>query len=36
LKNVGRVRLVEMGRDGYLYVGVENPGYIFRLMPVSK
>jgi aldose sugar dehydrogenase len=36
LKNIGRVRFVEMGRDGYLYVGVEDSGCIFRLMPVTK
>ncbi len=36
LKNIGRVRFVEMGRDGYLYIGVEGDGYIFRLMPVNK
>jgi aldose sugar dehydrogenase len=35
LKNIGRLRFVEMGRDGYLYVGVEDPGYVFRLMPVD-
>lgn len=31
LKNIGRVRCVAMSRDGYLYVSVEEPGYIFRL-----
>lgn len=36
LKNIGRLRFVEMGRDGYIYVGVENPGYVFRLMPVEN
>jgi aldose sugar dehydrogenase len=36
LKNIGRVRFIEMGQDGYLYIGVENPGYIFRLAPVNK
>jgi aldose sugar dehydrogenase len=35
LKNIGRMRFVEMGRDGYLYVGVEDPGFIFRLMPLE-
>jgi aldose sugar dehydrogenase len=35
LKNIGRMRFVEMGTDGYLYVGVEEPGFIFRLMPVE-
>ena len=36
LKNIGRMRFVEMGRDGYMYVGVEEPGYIFRLMPLEN
>jgi glucose/arabinose dehydrogenase len=37
LVNVGRMRNVEQGRDGYLYIGVENPGMVFRLKPtVSK
>ena len=34
LKNVGRVRYVKMGPDGYLYIAVEAPGFIFRLLPV--
>jgi glucose/arabinose dehydrogenase len=34
LRNVGRVRDVRMGPDGYIYVSVENPGAIFRLIPV--
>ncbi|MCI4670729.1 MAG: PQQ-dependent sugar dehydrogenase [Bacteroidia bacterium] len=33
MRNIGRVRNVEMGPDGYLYVGTENPGAIFRMMP---
>jgi glucose/arabinose dehydrogenase len=33
LVNVGRMRNVEQGRDGYLYIGVENPGMVFRLKP---
>ena len=36
LKNIGRVRDVRMGPDGYIYVAVENPGYIFRLMPLGE
>lgn len=36
LKNVGRVRFVEMGPDGFVYVGVEDPGFIFKLIPVKK
>jgi glucose/arabinose dehydrogenase len=35
-KNIGRVRDVRMSPDGYLYIAVENPGIIYRLMPVSK
>ena len=34
LENIGRLRSVEMGKDGYLYIGVERPGYIFRLTPI--
>lgn len=36
MKNIGRVRNVEMGRDGFIYVGTEDPGAIFRLMPVLE
>ena len=36
LKNIGRVRDVRMGPDRYIYVAVENPGYIFRLMPLGE
>lgn len=35
MKNIGRVRDVRMGPDGYIYVSVENPGYIFRLIPLT-
>lgn len=33
LKNLGRIRCLTVSPDGYLYVAVEEPGYIFRLMP---
>lgn len=33
LVNIGRMRSVVQGQDGYLYVGVENPGMVFRLTP---
>lgn len=33
LKNIGRVRDVRMGPDGYLYVSIENPGAVLRLVP---
>ncbi len=32
LLNIGRMRNVEMGRDGYIYVGLENPGMVVRLV----
>lgn len=35
LKNIGRLRDVRMGPDGYVYVAVEQPGYVFRLLPVQ-
>jgi len=35
LRNIGRVRDVRMGPDGFLYVAVETPGYVFRLVPVN-
>lgn len=35
LYNIGRMRNVEMGPDGYIYVGVEGPGMIIRLVPVD-
>ena len=31
LEGIGRVRAVEMGRDGYLYIGVEEPGRILKI-----
>lgn len=34
LPNIGRMRNVEMGPDGFIYVAVESPGMIFRLVPV--
>lgn len=35
LENLGRLRNVQMGNDGYIYVSVEDPGYVFRLVPVA-
>lgn len=34
LPNIGRLRSVEMGPDDYIYVGVEGPGTVYRLLPV--
>lgn len=36
LKNIGRLRDVRMAPDGFIYVAVENPGFIFKLIPVAK
>ncbi len=33
--NIGRVRNIDIGPDGYAYVSVEDPGYVFRLVPVK-
>ena len=32
-ENIGRLRDVKMGNDGYIYISVENPGTIYRLQP---
>jgi glucose/arabinose dehydrogenase len=36
LKGVGRMRDVQIDKNGYLYVSVENPGAIYKLVPVGK
>lgn len=36
MKGVGRLRNVRIGPDGYIYIAVEEPGYIFRLMPIME
>lgn len=36
LKNIGRVRDVRMAPDGFIYVAVEKPGAVFRLLPVRE
>ena len=33
LKNIGRVRNVRVGPEGYIYVAVEDPGTIYKLIP---
>ena len=35
LKNIGRLRDVKMGRDGYIYFSVEDPGMVLRIVPVD-
>ena len=32
---IGRVRNVVMGPDGLVYVAIENPGKIVRLIPME-
>ncbi|MEQ8471366.1 MAG: PQQ-dependent sugar dehydrogenase [Marinoscillum sp.] len=34
MKNIGRLRNVKQGPDGYIYVAVEDPGFVFRLIPI--
>lgn len=36
LPGIGRVRNVKVSPDGYIYVGVENPGRILKLIPVDE
>lgn len=36
LKEVGRMRDVRVSPDGYIYITVESPGYVLRLLPVDK
>lgn len=35
LKNIGRLRDVKLGKDGYIYIAVEDPGRVFRIVPVN-
>jgi glucose/arabinose dehydrogenase len=35
LEGIGRVRNVVMGPDGFIYVSIENPGKILRLVPME-
>ena len=36
LNNIGRMRNVEESPDGYIYVSLEEPGMIIRLVPVPE
>ena len=36
LNNIGRMRNVEVSPDGFVYVGVESPGMIIKLVPVPE
>lgn len=35
-KNIGRVRDVRLAPDGYIYMAVEQPGIIFKVVPVKE
>ncbi len=34
-KNIGRVRDVRMAPDGFIYLTVENPGIVYKLVPLK-
>lgn len=36
LKNIGRMRNVKLDREGYIYVSTEEPGRIYKLIPVKE
>lgn len=36
LEDIGRLRDVRQGPDGYLYVAVEDPGRILRIIPIKE
>ncbi|MFK8056010.1 MAG: PQQ-dependent sugar dehydrogenase [Saprospiraceae bacterium] len=35
MKNIGRLRFVTEGPDGFIYAGVESPGRVIRLRPLK-
>ncbi|TDQ06702.1 PQQ-dependent sugar dehydrogenase [Pedobacter metabolipauper] len=35
-KNIGRVRDVRMAPDGFIYMAVESPGRIYKLVPITE
>lgn len=35
LEGLGRVRVVRQSPDGYLYIGMESPGMIVRILPIA-
>jgi aldose sugar dehydrogenase len=34
LEDIGRVRVIAVGTDGYIYVAIEQPGVVYRLLPM--
>jgi glucose/arabinose dehydrogenase len=35
IQGIGRIRNVAMGADGFIYVAIENPGKILRIVPIE-
>ncbi|MBK9687374.1 MAG: PQQ-dependent sugar dehydrogenase [Saprospiraceae bacterium] len=33
-EDIGRMRSIEEGNDGFIYLGLENPGRVVRLRPL--
>ena len=36
LEDVGRMRDIKIGADGYIYVAVEDPGRIYKIIPIAQ
>lgn len=34
LEDIGRMRSIEQGSDGFIYIGLENPGKVIRIRPL--
>ena len=34
LEDIGRMRSIAQGADGFIYLGLENPGRVIRLRPL--
>ena len=34
IQDIGRMRCIKQSKDGYIYIGVEQPGLVLRLMPI--
>ncbi len=34
-ENIGRVRNITMGSDGFLYIAIEKPGIVYKLVPIQ-
>lgn len=36
LERIGHVRTIAQGPDGYLYVATQDPGMLFKIMPMNN